>query len=108
MLFAFITNKLFVFESSSLKAGTVLKELTSFIGARILSFLIFEELIFMLLINIGVHHLIAKLSIAVFVVIFNYVASKLVIFRKKNEIKKTEEQEDADALQSCFLSPLCL
>ncbi len=97
VLFAFVTNKLFVFESSSWKAGVVLKELMSFLGARILSFIIFEELIFMLLITIGVHHLIAKLAIAVFVVLFNYVASKLVIFRKKNSPKKTNEQEDADA-----------
>lgn len=97
VLFSFVTNKLFVFESSSMKAGTVIRELASFVSARILSFLIFEELIFMLLINIGVHHLIAKLIIAVFVVVFNFVASKLVIFRKKNESKNTKEQKNSDA-----------
>ena len=97
VLFSFVTNKLFVFESSSMKAGTVIRELVSFTGARILSFLIFEELIFMLLINIGIHHLIAKLAIAVFVVVFNFIASKLVIFRKKGENKITKEQEDTDA-----------
>ncbi len=85
VLFAFVTNKLFVFESSSWKIKTVIRELISFLGARILSFVIFEELVFMLLITVGLHHLIAKLAIAVFVVIFNYVASKLVIFRKKNK-----------------------
>ena len=85
VLFAFITNKLFVFESSSWKGKTLMKELSSFFGARILSFVIFEELVFMLLINIfGIHHLISKLLVAVFVVIFNYVASKLIIFRKKD------------------------
>lgn len=86
VLFAFITNKLFVFESTSWKASVAVKELVSFIGARILSFLIFEELVFILLINIfGINDLISKLIIAVFVVIFNFVASKLVIFRKKGE-----------------------
>lgn len=98
VLFAFVTNKLFVFESSSRKAGVVLKELTSFVSARIISFILFEELLFMLLINIGIHHLISKLAIAVFVVLFNYVTSKLVIFRKKNSgEEKKQEQEDADA-----------
>lgn len=92
VLFSFITNKLFVFESSSWKPKTAMKELSSFIGARILSFLIFEELVFMLLINIfNIHHLISKLIIAIFVVIFNYIASKLVIFRKKN----TKEDKNA-------------
>ncbi|MBR3767744.1 MAG: GtrA family protein [Clostridia bacterium] len=84
VLFAFVTNKLFVFESTSWKASVAVKELVSFIGARILSFLIFEELVFILLINIfGINDLISKLILAVFVVIFNFVASKLVIFRKK-------------------------
>lgn len=84
VLFSFVTNKLFVFESSSWKMKTLLKELTSFVGARILSFLIFEELVFIILINtFHIHHILSKLIIAVFVVVFNYVASKLVIFRKK-------------------------
>lgn len=86
VLFAFITNKLFVFESSSWKPSAVIKELTAFLGARIISFIIFEELVFALLIDIfGLNDLISKAVIAVFVVVFNYIASKLVIFRKKGE-----------------------
>ena len=84
VLFAFVTNKLFVFESSSRKGRVFFTELISFIGARVISFLIFEELVFALLVNLlSLNDVIAKLIIAVFVVIFNYVASKLVIFRKK-------------------------
>ncbi len=86
VLFSFITNKLFVFESTSWKGPVFLKEFISFIGARIISFLVFEELIFGLLVSIfGIKDIIAKLAVAIFVVIFNYVASKLVIFRKKGE-----------------------
>lgn len=86
VLFSFITNKLFVFESSSWRGNVFVKEFLSFIGARVISFLIFEELIFALLINIfHLNDLIAKLAVAIFVVIFNYIASKLVIFRKKGE-----------------------
>lgn len=86
VLFSFITNKLFVFESSSREGKVFAKEFLSFVGARIISFIIFEELIFALLINIlNFNDLIAKIAVSVFVVIFNYVASKLVIFRKKGE-----------------------
>lgn len=86
VLFSFITNKLFVFESSLWTGRVFLKEFFSFIGARVISFLVFEELIFGILVSgLGIKDIIAKLAVAVFVVIFNYVASKLVIFRKKGE-----------------------
>ena len=86
VLFAFVTNKLFVFESSSWKMNVLLKEIISFFGARVVSFILFEELLFALLVNVlHLNDLIAKLFVAVFVVIFNFVASKLVIFRKKGE-----------------------
>ncbi len=86
VIFSYITNKLFVFESSSWKARVFLREFLSFMGARIISFLIFEELIFALLINIfGINDLISKLFVSVFVIVFNFIASKLVIFRKKKD-----------------------
>lgn len=87
VLFAFVTNKLFVFESSSWKASVLVKELISFFGARVVSFLLFEELLFALLVSnlLSMGDLAAKLVVAVFVVIFNFVASKLVIFRKKGD-----------------------
>lgn len=93
VLFAYITNKLWVFESRSWKFGIVVKELISFFGARIVSFVVFESLGFMvvrnLLINFNIFDTdtapkwIAKILISVFVVVFNYVMSKLLIFRKK-------------------------
>ena len=95
VLFSFVTNKLFVFESSSWKLKTVFKELIPFLGARVLTLIVFEELVYILLVNLfGVkYHLIYKLLIAVFVVLTNYIASKLVVFRKKT----TKEQEDKNA-----------
>lgn len=88
VLFAFFTNKLFVFESRSFRAKTVAREMASFVGARIISFILFEELFFGLLVNF-INSYIAKIIIAVFVVIFNFIASKLVIFKKKG----TQESE---------------
>lgn len=93
VLFAYITNKLWVFESKSTKFSVVIKEISSFFGARIISFLVFESAGFMLLRNIlissqifgseDICKWIAKIASAVIVVIFNYVMSKLVIFRKR-------------------------
>lgn len=100
VLFAYITNKLWVFESKSRRFNIVARELVSFFGARIISFVVFESFGFMLvrniLINTGLFATenapkwIAKIFISVFVVIFNYVMSKLLIFRKKKEVKQDE------------------
>ena len=99
VLFAYVTNKLWVFESKSKNATVVIKEILSFFGARIVSFVVFESLGFMLVRNILIIteifesedacKWIAKLLMAVIVVIFNYIMSKLVIFRKS----KTEGEK---------------
>ena len=97
VLFAYITNKLWVFESKSTKASVIVRELISFFGARIVSFVVFESLGFMFVRNIFINYnilgeeaskWIAKLLMAIVVVIFNYIMSKLVIFKKKT--KSTE------------------
>ena len=97
VVFAFVTNKLFVFESKSWKMNLVFKESVSFFAARVLSFFIEEAGLFALVDLAGMKSfsidilsftiggdMIAKLAIAVVVVIWNYVFSKFVIFRKKD------------------------
>ena len=96
VIFAYITNKLWVFESKSWDVRVLLKEIPSFFAARVLSFLIeeaglfvfvdllsFKDISFKILsFELG-EELIAKAVLAVIVVVLNYVFSKLVIFRKK-------------------------
>ncbi len=85
VLFAFVTNKLFVFESKATKASSVAKELVSFFGARILSFVLFDWAMFLLLVEVcHMNEYVAKIIYSVCVIIFNYVASKLVVFKKRN------------------------
>ena len=78
VLFAFITNKLFVFQSK----GNALKEGISFFGFRLLS-LAFDMGLMYLLINVlSWNELISKIITNVFVIIINYVFSKIFIFKK--------------------------
>lgn len=101
VIFAYFTNKLWVFESKSWKAEVVIKELIGFFGARIFS-LVVEEAGLWLMIDI-MHmgkiswdifsfnldgNMIAKIIMQVVVVILNYVFSKLVIFKHKNDSDK--------------------
>lgn len=81
--FAYLTNKPFVFKSNDWSAKVILPELVKFVGCRIGSGL-FETLF--ILVTVDWMHWDGnwmKLITSVLVVIINYVASKLVVFRKK-------------------------
>lgn len=93
--FAFVTNKLFVFESKSLAPKILFKEGIEFLGARVLSFLIEEGGLWLFVDVLGMKTLsfnllnqtitgafIAKIILAVIVVILNYFFSKFIIFKK--------------------------
>lgn len=97
VLFAYVTNKVFVFESKSWKSQTVKKELFEFVVARLLSFgieeiglivfvelLRFKDLNPICILNIQITgKFIAKVILAVVVVVLNYFFSKFVIFKTK-------------------------
>ena len=83
--FAFVVNKIFVFEDKNNSFKAVMKQIWQFVSVRIASFVL-ETLLMWVLINV-IHMStgIAKIPVAVLTVIINYVASKLFIFRKKND-----------------------
>ncbi len=89
VLFAFVTNKLWVFDSKSWKGTIVIKELGSFIAARLATGCI-EWFGVPLLVKLGMDQelfgtkgMLAKIIASVLVVIINYFFSKLLIFKKK-------------------------
>ncbi len=80
--FAYLTNKPFVFKSHDWSAAVVVPELTKFVGSRIVSGVL-ETVIILLTVDVlSWNGNVMKLVTSVLVVIFNYVASKLVVFRK--------------------------
>lgn len=88
VIFAFITNKIYVFESRARDIKTVTRELLSFVSGRLLTLVLFETLLFALLCDkLSLNGYIAKALVSILVIIFNYVFSKLIVFRNK---KKSE------------------
>lgn len=90
VVFAFITNKLFVFESKSWKPEIAFPEFGKFILARVITGVI-EILGIYFLVGIGFDKIIiplesmdATIVVSVVVIILNYVFSKLIVFKKKN------------------------
>lgn len=84
VVFAFITNKIFVFQSKCLNVLSVLREFTSFIFFRGLSYLLDIGMMIFLIEVLLADSLLAKIAANVLVVIFNYFASKYVIFNTSN------------------------
>ncbi len=89
VLFAFVTNKLWVFNSKSFKKAIVLPEFLKFLSSRIATGVI-EMAGLPLLVYLGlggalfgIEGLAAKIIINVIVIVLNYVFSKLIIFKKK-------------------------
>ena len=96
VIFAFVVNKCFVFESKGWDAATLKREIPSFLGARIGSFGIEEAGLFLaekvfrlggvIAITIGVTAFdwitVVKIALAFVVVALNYVFCKLFVFKK--------------------------
>ena len=96
VVFAYVTNKLVVFESKSWAPTVVLKESAEFVGARLFSLGVEEAglWLFVDVFSFGAVSIkilgfnltggfIAKVILAVIVVILNYFFSKFIIFKNK-------------------------
>lgn len=83
VLFAFLTNKLLVFESKSLQPAIVLRELISFIACRLFSGFLDMGIMIIFTQVFHFNDLLVKLASNVLVVIINYALSKIFIFSKK-------------------------
>ena len=82
VIFAFLTNKPFVFHSKDWSAAVVMPELGKFLGSRVFSGLLETGLLGLTVDYLGCHSVVMKLVISVIVIVVNYVASKLLVFRK--------------------------
>lgn len=86
VIFAFITNKLYVFESKSLDIKTIFKEGTSFLGARIFSYFVDMGTIYLLFDGLRINKLISKIVSNIIVIIINYIFSKFIFKKKEGNI----------------------
>lgn len=97
VLFAFVTNKLFVFESKTKTAGAFFGEMVKFYASRLFSLGV-DMLITWFFVDIlnwktGVKELIAKIVANVVVLILNFVLSQFLVFTKGKEKAESEENE---------------
>lgn len=80
VIFAYITNRKFVFES---KSNNIIRECVSFFGARIVTLIMDMIIMFVGVTVFKGNDKIFKLISQIVVIVSNYVFSKLFVFKKK-------------------------
>lgn len=83
--FAYITNKIWVFESKRCDIPYLCKEIASFFGCRLLSGGMDVGFMYLFVTALGFPDLLIKILSNVAVIILNYIFSKLLIFRKTSD-----------------------
>ena len=81
VLFAYLTNKYFVFKSKNNNSVNNIKEIMSFFMFRVFSLFIDLFTMYLLVGIVKINDLYAKVIANILVVVINYFASKLIIFK---------------------------
>lgn len=82
VLFAYITNRTWVFESRARTAPDILRELWSFLLCRLATGALDLAIMYLCVDRLGLPDIPIKLLSNLLVIVLNYVASKLIIFSK--------------------------
>ena len=77
--FAYVTNKLWVFDSKSWKLQVLKREIVAFVSCRLATGILDILIMFVCVDMLGMH---MKILSNVLVIVLNYIFSKLVIFKK--------------------------
>lgn len=77
--FAYITNKLYVFET---KEKNIIKEIINFFSSRILTLILDILLMYIFVSILEFNDQIIKLIITIIVIVLNYILSKIFVFKK--------------------------
>ena len=78
VLFAYITNRRWVFES---KSPNILKEMSLFFGGRIFSGVVDTVLMYLFIDVLVLGNTFSKIVVQIIVIVLNYVFSKLIVFK---------------------------
>lgn len=83
ILFAYITNKLFVFEGKTNTLFELIVQFVKFVSCRLVTMVINSAMFAFMIDIMHIPDIISKVVVSIVVIILNYVFSKLIIFRKR-------------------------
>lgn len=85
VLFAFVTNRIWVFRSEARGALAISRELAVFAGGRVGTLLLQEGIMFVFCTLLGWNRYAMRVAAAVLVIVLNYFISKIFVFRKRTQ-----------------------
>lgn len=83
VLFAYVTNRIWVFNSHCKNALLLIKEILSFYSGRIFTLLVEEFILWLFIKQLLLAALPIKIAAQVLIIVLNYIISKLFVFVKK-------------------------
>lgn len=81
VLFAYCTNRTWVFESHADSIKKLFSEMFSFFCGRIATLIIEEIILFVFIIKMGFGNMVVKIIAQIIVIVLNYIISKIWVFR---------------------------
>lgn len=87
VLFAYLTNRTWVFRSETRGLAGYLRELASFAGARVFTLLVETAVLWLAVDSLGLPNLPVKILANILVIVLNYFLSKFWIFKKKRPVE---------------------
>lgn len=88
VLFAFVTNRKFVFESKASTRGQIIREGISFFTSRAGTWLMETAGLVLLIDGLSIDAMISKYIMQVLVIVMNYILSKLYVFKTSETSKE--------------------
>ncbi len=82
--FAYVTNRIWVFDSKVKGKKGILTEMVSFYGGRVFTLLVEMGMMWLGYSVMGINYWVTKIVANIVVLILNYVISKLFVFKKKD------------------------
>lgn len=83
VLFAYVTNKLWVFENHDKGFKKLLYEISTFFSCRLITGIMDIGIMYITVDLLGMYSILMKIISNILVIVLNYIASKVIIFKNK-------------------------
>ncbi len=85
IIFAFVVNKLYVFEDKEKKLRAIIFQFLKFSSLRLITLTLNSLIFFVMTEFTTINDIIVKAFVSIIVIILNYIFSKLLVFKKTKE-----------------------
>ena len=84
VMFAFLTNRVWVFQSPTDSEQAFIKQMFVFYSGRVITLVVEEAILLVFITWLGFNSMLIKVIAQVIVIVLNYVISKLVVFKERS------------------------